>query len=1047
VTRSIEIGGDDRGRVPFALAAVVLLLGSVAYANTLALRGPAAVDTAADDALDRAESAGRPAVRAAATAAARDAARNPVTEPANTSVGRALDPEAPFRDALRLRVSLAAADALGSTGVDAGGVSVTASLPTVESAADVPAAIERVSVEPLANGTAVRVVVRNVTLTARRGGSVVATRRVEYSVAVPVPAFAMHERTTAYESRLNRSPFEGPGLGRALTWRLWAVAQARGTGQYLGAPVTNVLANRHVELSTNAAALRAQRATLGRSDPEGRAALVRATGEVAATDLLTPAMDRGPAWSETVLGRTEKATRADEGSAPTVGTADPAATERAGGDEPLRVGVNATADRAFVRFLDGDGDRGFESAVRGAYRAGATRRVTVLDTDRERRPDRDSPGENWTFVTERVDRSSTIVERDARDTSAPSAVADERRTVAVRHRVTRYWTRDGSVRETTATWTDRYRVRVAVGLSYAPTVGPDGETEPLFVRGGAIDGPNLADLPGDARGELLPPGAADRLARTAVGGEESPPSEGAASTRTTLVGDRPDALDDWIYRDLVGLRERIRNVTVPVSRSAVAAGEANTPHRQAAAIRERRAELIDAPDRYDGVADRARVAARAAYVDAVVAALDGRAAAANDRNDEYLDRIGDLRGEADGRVDELSRIAADATAPEPSPVGRWRAGEVTLTPAGDPGYLPVTEVEAEQIESGGPGDRFESDGTVRPLVARNTNLFTAPTGEAADAVTDAALPTRRTASLASAGRVLVAADRTAGTTGGPDPELREARDDLREAVAERLPAVERAALGVLRRETDLSRAAREDAVDAAAGRWSTPGARALAAANGSYASAVADEAVSRGDRSGIARDRLAVRLRVEVAAAATDTSVAVPPEIRAGTVDETREARREELRRAAKRTASNATERLRSRYGGRVLGRVAAGLPVAPLPGYWYATTNVWDVEVAGAYPRFTVSAPAGGPDGGDGRVRYVRDGTTVTLDVDGDGAAERLGRNERVSFRTWTVVIVVVPAGPSGVGDVDGNADERSPGWPCPSPTAGSRGCRHPPE
>ncbi|MFC7136678.1 hypothetical protein ACFQRB_09550 [Halobaculum litoreum] len=117
-----------------------------------------------------------------------------------------------------------------------------------------------------------------------------------------------------------------------------------------------------------------------------------------------------------------------------------------------------------------------------------------------------------------------------------------------------------------------------------------------------------------------------------------------------------------------------------------------------------------------------------------------------------------------------------------------------------------------------------------------------------------------------------------------------------------------------------------------------------------------------------------------------------------------------------------------------------AGLPVAPVPGYWYATANVWDVEVAGAYPRFTLSAPAPGPDGADGRIRYVRDGSPVTLDVDGDGTADRLGRNERVAFRTWTVVVAVVPAGPAGVGDVNGDADERSPGWPCPWAVAADR-------
>jgi hypothetical protein len=48
---------------------------------------------------------------------------------------------------------------------------------------------------------------------------------------------------------------------------------------------------------------------------------------------------------------------------------------------------------------------------------------------------------------------------------------------------------------------------------------------------------------------------------------------------------------------------------------------------------------------------------------------------------------------------------------------------------------------------------------------------------------------------------------------------------------------------------------------------------------------------------------------------------------------------------------------------------------------------------------------------------------------VDGDGEAERLGRNGAPTFETRTGVVVVVPPGGRGVGD-GANADERSPGW-----------------
>jgi hypothetical protein len=110
-------------------------------------------------------------------------------------------------------------------------------------------------------------------------------------------------------------------------------------------------------------------------------------------------------------------------------------------------------------------------------------------------------------------------------------------------------------------------------------------------------------------------------------------------------------------------------------------------------------------------------------------------------------------------------------------------------------------------------------------------------------------------------------------------------------------------------------------------------------------------------------------------------------------------------------------------------------MPVAPAPGFWYATVNLWRVEVAGEYARFTVRVPRGTPDDPGAQLHYVREEGTVTLDIDGDGTGERLGRTTRVSFRTGTEVATAVPPGPQGVGDVDGQAREESPGWPEPGP------------
>lgn len=146
-------------------------------------------------------------------------------------------------------------------------------------------------------------------------------------------------------------------------------------------------------------------------------------------------------------------------------------------------------------------------------------------------------------------------------------------------------------------------------------------------------------------------------------------------------------------------------------------------------------------------------------------------------------------------------------------------------------------------------------------------------------------------------------------------------------------------------------------------------------------------------------------------------------------------ATRQVARRAAKRALEsglqNASERASRKWLGETLGATPAGLPVAPVPGYWYATMNVWDVTVHGSYAEFTVRARYGTPETPGATMAYTRREGSVELDADGDGSAERIGRTSPVSFETGTVVVVVVPPNGPGVGDRDGNADERSSGWP----------------
>jgi hypothetical protein len=213
-------------------------------------------------------------------------------------------------------------------------------------------------------------------------------------------------------------------------------------------------------------------------------------------------------------------------------------------------------------------------------------------------------------------------------------------------------------------------------------------------------------------------------------------------------------------------------------------------------------------------------------------------------------------------------------------------------------------------------------------------------------------------------------------------------------------------------------------------RWDSVHERGSAVGNGSAAAAAAAEAARVADATPRQRDQLATRLR----AASTDVVDSDAVRVESGVVQDTAGLARDVgsaiAENALSEAGSVAAEKAAKRLGAADVGAVPAGLPLAPVPGFWYATANAWSVSVRGSYARFAVRADGGSPVGpGDGTA-YVREDANVAFDVDGDGDTERVGCNERVSFEVEATVGVVVPAGPRGVGDVDGNADEQSAGW-----------------
>jgi hypothetical protein len=1016
---------NDRGRVPFAVLGVLLLVTSAGYHASLGTT-PAVREPATETAMERAGAATVPALRTAVRRAARAAAADPVITRANTSVGRALNGSQPFRDALALRIYLAARARLDAATVREGDVTATVGVPAIPNAstAAVRRAVERVRVRRAGpNGSRLRVRLSNVTLAAARGGRTLTRESFSPSVTVSTPVLALHDRTARYERRLDAATRSPESAGARVTAGAHLIVAARGTAQWAGAPVANVLGNRHLALATEAAVYDTQARTFGRRDPQW------ATG-FATTAARTVGRDAAAAAFEGVKGRTGRGQTVALGALKTflVSESRPVLRDSSDpfGPEMATVDAGRSADAALADLLRPveSGPRNLTRVLRAAYTVDATvaARTHRLGSTRSGRR-RPAVAGDWRLV----DRSRTV-ERDASNATggdrvsipAPSGhwhrLASARRLVVERTTTVRRW-RDGNRTTTTShRRTRRHRVAIALlGRHRGPgRAAPSRPITPVHEPGGALGGPNLAGIAGRARDSLgRIRGGFDRVATRAVAGrlDDSP---------FAVTGQRPAGLEARIVRDLMALHRRVRNVSVRASRRGLGTFRATPAAELAAQLRSRRAQLLDPPRAYDGVAERARLAARAAYLERTIARLEARAErrqrARGRLNKSLTDR--GLPGLA--RIEAIHRAAANATDSDSVPADRQG---VQLVPDATPTRLALTDVA--RADAG-----LHGSGSVRPLAARNLNVFTLPFDDAASFVRGGE---QGTVPLATAARALRGA--ASLPPAATNDSLAADRARLRRSVADRNARLRSRARVVLRRAGIEGSTRRFRLVGAALDRWESPAARALAFTNGSAARRVAVTAsdhIPTGRVEAGRTSQLSARLRTELRRALSSGVGRVPREPVERTDRLVRDLADAAVTETVAITAERGSRAVRERVYDSAARTVPAGLPVLPPVQPWYATVNVWHVHVRGVHPSLVVRARGRGRPGPS--LAYERDGHAVHVDVDGDGDGERLGRARRVSFDIETVVLVAVPPGGRGVGDTDGNADERT-GWPAPEP------------
>lgn len=952
---------DERGRVPFALIAGLLLVSTLGYSSGLVHEAPS--DPVTPRTVEAATESARLRLATAARAAGRDAARAPVLTAADSSTGRLLAAD-PFERALALRIAVAVRESLPvRRTVD--DTTVTVRLTSIADLATTRRALQDVHLDRLGDDR-VRVSVEDAHVVVRRDGLVVENWRTTLTTTVSLPVFALHERTREFDERLDASAIE-PGLARSLTPRLYAVAWVRGYAQYGGAPIGNVLANRHVGVLANDALLAQQAAVFGRADPAGHRAVARAMGQVAVADGVAGLQSAATTRLAAGRGGNRSAAPVDAMQLPSVM------------DEPQRVGVDRSADRAFVEFTVDRRLGGLERALTAAYRARIRPRASthLVDSDVDRDGDRPANG-SLGFTTHDTDYD---VDGGGVEPGHGETVVTYDRTVTVSETDRSYWFANGTYAGATSVTRERtYGVTVAVDCRYEPPASvPDRP-----VRGECPFG-------ADARGSLVE--RTQRAVDRRYGGPDEL-AEGAVRGRhrfdtTSVQVSPPASARRRAYRAAAALRDEVRAIHVETPRLSMAS-TANPASELAATIRARRRSLVDVPTAYGSAAAVAAVGARAGYLDELRSALQGRSSAVS----RMQGALGDLLAQhavperpPTGRSPSLSRIATDVDA--------------------DPVYLSLAA-----RRGGSP-----------PLAARNLNLFTVPYGDAGDVVAGAVDGDGDTVSLSTATETLVASE--VAPTDDPALDARQAR--LRRAVERSLDRIRAEQRDVVRRGPAVSNREARAAVRAGYDGYDSTAARARAVLDGDIAHRIAAHLPR--SLAPTERDRVATQLRVATVDARRDASVRLSESTVAGVPNRLRPMVRTGLDQATRVATQRAASMAKRRAFRSAAATMPAGLPILPMPGQWYATVNVWVVSVRGGYDRFAVHSPRASPVS-NGSITYVRESAPVTLDVDGDGTAERLGRNRRIDLSAHTGVVVVVPPGPRGVGDTGGNADERSPGW-----------------
>lgn len=288
--RTLSIASDRRGRVPFAVVGVLLLLSSAVIVASLQSRPDVESDVDPALVLDRSESATGTTMKDAILEATERAAASPVTEPAEEGPFEELlgeedaDPDDVFREYVALLVYREVYSRVnGTSHTVRENATATVTLPAIDGIADARDGIDRVSFEHgTEDGTTdldpgeTRVTVEDVSFAVTEGGDHVTTRTRPVTVTVASPVFQLHDRVQLYQERLNMSMVDGggyEGVGRRFTLRTYPVVIAKSMANYYkgtptDAPIQRIVPHKQTEVLANDAIYAVQSNTFETRDPD-----------------------------------------------------------------------------------------------------------------------------------------------------------------------------------------------------------------------------------------------------------------------------------------------------------------------------------------------------------------------------------------------------------------------------------------------------------------------------------------------------------------------------------------------------------------------------------------------------------------------------------------------------------------------------------------------------------------------------------------------------------------------------------------------------------